>query len=53
MGQLSCYHMPMESNATERRLPHDELLEQACEDERADMLQRVRDLAGTDDQTAA
>ena len=39
---------PMESNATEPGLPHDELLEQICEDERADILQRLRDLASTD-----
>ena len=44
MGQLSCYHGSMDNDTISSGLQSDELIEPICEDERADLLQRLREL---------
>ncbi len=45
MGQSSCYHISMNSDIMSSEYQHDDVLEQAREDELADMLQCIRQSA--------
>ena len=44
MRQLSCCHMSLHHDTKSNEFQHDELLEQIREDERADLLQQVREI---------
>ena len=47
MGQLSCYHISMGHDRAGSERQHDEVLEQIREDERTDLLHRMRELASS------
>lgn len=42
MGQLQCYHIPMDHDSAGKASQPDDLLEQIREDERVEILQRLR-----------